>query len=110
MLPRGKFLVKPVFASINLGAAVSHAFVRMRSSISAGQQVDSAQDGRISFYASPKFHGGGATTDHYLFEHAQGAILGTSVDTFFNLEFLDPANNVLAVTYYVLILDLQEIA
>lgn len=107
MLPKGKFVVKPIFGSVDLAApAIGVAYVRIRSSISAGEQVDSAQDGRLSFYLAPRFHGGGSTTDHYIMEHTQGEVVATSIDTFMNLEFLNPSDVAVAIDNFVLVLDL----
>jgi len=110
MLPKGKFVVKPIFASVDISTAVGLGYVRIRSSISAGEQVDSGQDGRLSFYLAPRFHGGGATTDHYIMEHQQGEVVATSIDTFVTLEFLNPSGTVVEVDNYVLILDLIPLA
>ena len=106
MLPKGKFVVKPIFGSVDLQTAIGVGYVRIRSSISAGEQVDSAQDGRLSFYLAPRFHGGGATTDHYIMDHTQGEVVATSIDTFMNLEFLNPSGVAVPIDNFVLVLDL----
>ena len=106
MLPTGKFLVKPVFGSVVITTALGHAFIRARTSISAGSQVDSAQDGRLSFYLAPKFHGGGANTDHYIMDFAQGEVIGSSLDTYLTIEFLNPTNGVESFENFCLVLDL----
>jgi len=110
MLPKGKFLVKPVFGSVVITTAAGHAFVRARSSISAGSQVDSAQDGRLSFYLAPKFHGGGANTDHYIMDFAQGEVVASSLDSYLTIEFLNPTNGVEAFETFCLVLDVIDLA
>lgn len=110
MLPEGKFVVKPVFASINITSAAGLSYVRIRSSISAGSQVDSGLDGRLSFYCAPRFHGGGSTTDHYIMDHSQGEVIGSSLDTYLTLEFLNPSGTAEAIDDFVLILDLIPLA
>jgi hypothetical protein len=106
MLPKGKFVVKPIFGSVDLQDAIGVGYVRIRSSISAGEQVDSAQDGRLSFYLAPRFHGGSATTDHYIMEHQQGEVVATSIDTFVTLEFFNPTGTAVTIDNFVLVLDL----
>jgi hypothetical protein len=106
MLPKGKFLVKPVFGSVVISSASANAFIRVRSSISAGSQVDSSQDGRLSFYLTPRFHGGGSTTDNFVMDFAQGEVVATSVDTYLTLEFLNPTNGVESFETFCLVLDL----
>jgi hypothetical protein len=110
MLPPGKFVVKPIFASVDITSADSLGYIQIRSSISAGAQVDSAQDGRLSFYLSPRFHGGGSNTDHYIMEHTQGETLGSSIDSYLTLEFLNPSGTAEAIDNFVLILDLIPVA
>jgi len=110
MLPKGKFLVKPVFGSVVITTAAGHAFIRARSSISAGSQVDSAQDGRLSFYLAPKFHGGGANTDHYIMDFAQGEVVASSLDSYLTIEFLNPTNGVEAFETFCLVLDVIDLA
>jgi len=106
MLPKGKFVVKPIFGSVDLTTSANIGYVQIRSSISAGEQVDSAQDGRLSIFLAPRFHGGGATTDHYIMEHQQGDVVATSIDTFLTLEFLNPSGTAVAIDNFVLVLDL----
>ena len=110
MLPKGKFLVKPVFGSVVITTAAGHSFVRARSSISAGSQVDSAQDGRLSFYLAPKFHGGGANTDHYIMDFAQGEVVASSLDSYLTIEFLNPTNGVESFETFCLVLDVIDLA
>ena len=110
MLPKGKFLVKPVFGSVDISSAAGHAFVRCRTSITAGAQVDSSQDGRLSIYLAPRFHGGGANTDHYIMDFPQGEVIASSLDSYLNVEFLNPTNGTEAFDNFCLILDVIDLA